>query len=343
MTATARPGRLRMGVCLSLSGKYARFGRQAALGLETWRVLDGAADLIIEDDHSDPRLLATGLRRLSGRCDVLLGPYSTRLARTAGDVAAELGLLIWNHGGAGDDVQAAHPGHVVSVSTPASRYAEPFLAWLAGDPARARLWIVHGKGAFARQVAAGAEATARTLGLGTTRLGPGDGPPSPGPPWDLLCAGTFEEDVHTVVRASRLPHPPRTVCAVAAGIGEFGRAVPDAEGIFGVGQWFPSGGGPAALGPAEVEFLAAYPDPGPPDYPAVQAAAAAVLAAHCMRLAGGTARELVWAAAASLDTSTLFGDFAIDPVNGLQLGHRAVLLRWTRHGPVPAGQRPEGL
>jgi hypothetical protein len=66
----------------------------------------------------------------------------------------------------------------------------------------------------------------------------------------------------------------------------------------------------------------------------VQAVAAAVLAAHCVRLAGGTTRELLWAAASSLDTSTLYGYFMIDPDSGLQLGHRPVLLRWTRRGPV---------
>jgi hypothetical protein len=48
---------LRIGVCLSLSGKFAQFGRQAALGLEAWRSLDGAADLVIEDDRSDRRTL----------------------------------------------------------------------------------------------------------------------------------------------------------------------------------------------------------------------------------------------------------------------------------------------
>src|SRR5258708_39147830 len=73
--------RLRVGACLSLSGTYARFGRQAALGLDIWRALDGAADLRIEDDRSDPRVLETALRRVSRECDVLLGPYSTRLMR----------------------------------------------------------------------------------------------------------------------------------------------------------------------------------------------------------------------------------------------------------------------
>jgi hypothetical protein len=255
--------------------------------------------------------------------------------RTAGDVAAELDRVIWNHGGSGDDVEAAHPGHIVSVPTPTSRYAEPFLRHVANDPEPARLWIIEGRGSFGRQAAGGAEALARALGIDSVRLGPGDALGSSSD-WNLFCAGTFEEDVDAVGRALHSPNPPRTVCAVAAGIRDFGHAVGDAEGIFGVGQWFPHSERTAELGPTEAEFLAAYADRTGtlPDYPAVQAVAAAVLAVHCVRLAGGTTRTLLWSAASALDTTTLFGDFTLDPNSGLQIGHRATLLRWTRQGPV---------
>src|SRR5271170_2756705 len=104
-------GRLRIGACLSLSGKFAQFGRQAAQGLETWRSLDGTADLVIEDDQSDRRTLESVLPGVAERCDLLLGPYSTQLMRTAGRMAAESGWLVWNQGGSGDDVESAHPGH----------------------------------------------------------------------------------------------------------------------------------------------------------------------------------------------------------------------------------------
>src|SRR5271166_3347969 len=73
--------RLRVGACLSLSGRYARFGRQAARGLDAWRSLDGAADLIVADDRSDPRTLADALPGVAARCDVLLGPTTPRCRR----------------------------------------------------------------------------------------------------------------------------------------------------------------------------------------------------------------------------------------------------------------------
>ena len=94
-------GPLRVGACLSLSGRYARFGSQAVRALQAWAALDGDARLVLEDDRSDPGMLQALLPTVAAGCDVLLGPYSTQLARVAGKMAAAAGWLVWNHGGSG--------------------------------------------------------------------------------------------------------------------------------------------------------------------------------------------------------------------------------------------------
>lgn len=305
-------------------------------GLEAWCALDGDAQLIVEDDGSDPGQLTARLRRMASRCDLLLGPYSTQLMRAAGRFVAETDHLLWNHGGAGDDVDAARPGRIVSVLTPASRYAEPFFRGTAVGTVRVPVWIGEGRGSFARQVAAGADLLARRLGLETVRIGPGGSLPGEDGPgtWDLFSAGSFEEDVVMVARAQALARPPRVVCAVAAGVREFGAAVASSAGVYGIAQWFPGRSVDPDLGPKEVDFLAAYSKlaGGPPDYPAVQAAAAAALAAYCARAAGGVKPDALWRMAAGLDTSTLFGGFRIDPVTGVQVKHETVLVSWTPNG-----------
>jgi Periplasmic binding protein len=326
---------LRVGACLSLSGRYSRFGRQAADALRTWSSLDGAAELVIEDDRSDLRRLEAVLPDVARRSDVLLGPYSTQLMRRAGDIGADAGWLVWNHGGSGDDVECAHPGHVVSVLTPTSRYAEPFLQHLADDRDHSMLVIVQGRGSFGRQVADGAAIGAEDLGITTVRVGPDDEIPSLDEGWDLLSAGTYEDDVATVERALDLADPPRLICAVAAGVRDFGDTVRRAHGVFGLGQWF---SGMAVtrsqIGPSESDFLAAHSST--PDYPAIQAVAGAVLAAHCARLAGGSSAPLLWSTATELDTSTLFGSFRVDSETGAQLAHRTVLVRWSAQGLAAA-------
>jgi ABC-type branched-subunit amino acid transport system substrate-binding protein len=289
-------GRLRIGACLSLSGRFASFGQQAARALEAWSYLDGTADILVEDDRSDQKTLETVLPGLAARCDLLLGPYSTQLMRAAGRMAAESGWLVWNHG-------------------------------------PRDLCVAYGSGSFGRQVADGAEAIARGLGIRTVRASPDGQLPPPGmsPEWDLFSAGVFEQDAELTGKALRLPVPPRHVCAMAAGVREFARAVDDPEGVFGIAQWFPGGRSKITLGPSEDDFLRAYAERGGllPDYPAVQAAAGAVLATHCARLADGTDRDSLWTAAAGLKTSTLFGGFAVDPVSGAQIEHRTILVRWT--------------
>lgn len=330
-------GRLRVGACLSLSGKFARFGRQAALGLRAWQSLNGTAELIIEDDRSDRRTLAAVFPDVAARSDILLGPYSTILMRAAGRVAADSDLLVWNHGGSGDDVQQAHPGHVISVLTPTSRYAAPFIRYLADDDDRPRpLCIVRGSGKFGQQAADGATMTAAQLGIASVRAEP-DGFPPPGlsRTWDLFSAGVFEQDAELASEALALPDPPRRLCTVSAGVREFARAAGGPEGVFGIAQWFPGSEQEVLLGPGEEEFLRACAAAGGdvPDYPAVQAAAGAVIAAHCAKLAQSTRRENLWAAATSLDTSTLFGGFRIDPASGVQVKHDTVLVQWTNGEP----------
>jgi ABC-type branched-subunit amino acid transport system substrate-binding protein len=324
---------LRIGACLSLSGRFSRFGRQAARALQAWASLDRGAHVRIEDDASDVSQLRDALPQVAATSDLLLGPYSTLLMRAAGDLAAGAGWIVWNHGGSGDDVERAHPGHVISVLTPARRYAEPFLARLASKTlASAELRIAHGPGRFGRQIADGAEAHARQLGITRLSTGPADTLLSQDLPgdWILLTAGTFEDDIHTVARARSLPNPPRLICAVAAGVQEFGQAITNPAGTLGIAQWFPHTGQRPQLDPTQEQFLAAYgTQPEFPDYPAVQAAATAAIAAHCARLAGTTRPQPLWQAASSLNTSTLFGAFKIDPATGAQTSHQTVLLQWT--------------
>jgi hypothetical protein len=327
--------RLRLGACLSLTGRHARFGRQAALGLQAWQAWSGRTDLMVEDDGGDTVRVAAAIRRLHAGCDLVLGPYSTGLARAAAAEASALDTVIWNHGGAGDHVQDGHPGHVVSVLTPARRYAEPWVHRLARRAERAPLWIVHGGGRWSRQVARGAAALAEALGI---QVAGRDGalPPSRAVPeaWDLLACGSFEEDVAAVTGARRLARPPRELCAVAAGVREFRSQVDRPDGVQGIAQWFP-GAVPEAvhppIGPTEPEFLRAWSrwTSSPPDYPAAQAAAAAALAVHCATVAGATGRTSLWSAATSLETRTVFGGFRIHPVTGAQMRHETVLVRWT--------------
>jgi ABC-type branched-subunit amino acid transport system substrate-binding protein len=324
---------LRLGACLSLTGRYGRFGRQAANGLLAWQRLAGEpVELVVEDDGSDPATFAAAFPRVANRVDLLLGPYSTELMRLAAEFVSDLDALVWNQGGAGDDVQALSPGHVVSVLAPTSRYAVPFVDALAEGRPELELWVVRGHGKFGRQVAAGAIDAAHEHGLATREVSPYDGGGFDGGPdgWALFSAGRFEDDVAIVKAALAADRPPEVIGSVAAGVRDFASEVDDAEGIYGIAQWFPGRDHDAEVGPSESAFLAAYGRLADsiPDYPAVQAAAGATLAVHCAQLAGGVSREALWDVATGLETSTMVGGFKVAPDTGSQVEQTPVLLRW---------------
>jgi ABC-type branched-subunit amino acid transport system substrate-binding protein len=326
--------RLRLGACLSLTGRYGRFGRQAANGLKAWRALaaDGV-ELLIEDDRSDPEQLATAFARVATRCDLLLGPYSTHLMRKAGRLMAEVDGLLWNHGGSGDDVQRMCPGRIVSVLAPATRYAEPFVRARAAERNRAPLWIVRGRGRFGRQVAAGALYQAHRCGLQAVEMHADEDAVSfeQAPDlWDLLSVGPFEDDATVVRKARSAPRPPRAACSVAAGVHDFASVVGHPDGVYGIAQWFPGRRDRPDVGPEEADFIAAYRHVAgsQPDYPAVQAAATAALAVRCAETAGSVERHALWRIVTALRTTTLLGVFEVDRRTGVQLGHASVLLRW---------------
>jgi len=333
--------RLRVGACLSLTGRFGRFGRQAAQGLEVWRELRGGnVALEIEDDGSDPRRLGEALTRIADRSDLLLGPYSTQLMREACHVIGGIEGVLWNHGGAGDDVQRSCPGRIVSVLAPTSRYAQSFVRTRAAVERAAPLWVMRGPGRFGRQVAAGAVAEAEAIGVEALERKPDDSRVFDDLPaeWDLLSVGTFEDDVAIVNAARSARTPPREVCSIAAGVSDFASVVEQPDGIYGIAQWSQGCGDRPALGPRASDFVAAFSSAtgGRPDYPALQAVAGAVVATRCAEVAGSLEREALWAAAVTLETSTLLGAFAIDPETGAQTAHHPVLVRWRGSQPVLA-------
>ena len=231
--------------------------------------------------------------------------------------------LLWNHGGASDDL--ARPG-LVSTPAPASTYLLPLLRLCLRRGVESVL-LVRGCGPFARQVIEGAEHAAAIMGLridvaelASWRVAgslAGRG---------LLIAGTFDEDVEAVRRIRTAAVEVELVGCVGAGIDEFrARLGPLAEGVLAPVQWV-NRDHPAEVGPTAATFARRFEarTGGTPDYPAAQAAATGWLAAEATRR-GLTADEVhQW------HTSTLLGTFALDS-SWRQVGHTPTMVQWN-HG-----------
>ncbi len=310
-------------------------------------------ELVCLDDASDPERGAEIYRSLCAeqRPSLILGPYSSSLARAAAPIVEQAGMLMVNHGGADDDLYTRGYRMIVGVLSPASDYLRGFVRLLAGLKLwRKRVAIVHGASGFARAVADGienecAERYARRKGVRIRVKYTGDFDPDRTPPKlfralarnrvnALVSAGSYAHDlaVMRAVTTANLNIP--VLACVAAGVESFRRDLgEDAEGIVGPSQWEEDFAIEPEIGPSAREFARRMKRAAPAvgcDYPAAQAYAAGLVAAAAIEAAASLDPRTLREAFSELRTSTLFGEFAIDRVTGRQIGHKPLLVQW--HG-----------
>ncbi len=318
---------VRAALITPLSGPLARYGEATALALTLWAERFTGADsvhLAVFDTHKGT---THAVRQAEGeRPDLLFGPYGSG---SVGAVAEKTKRLVWNHSGAGTQAR----GNVVSVLAPAQSYFVGAVdAVRRADPSVRRIGVLHRDSGFGRAIAEGAVETAARCGLRAQRAVL----PAEPPEADLLLvAGRFDDDVRIARRY--LPGPWRAVGLVAAGVEEARAAVGErCAGLLGPAQWLPSAAPLPDEGPTAQEFVAAYRARAgsDPPYPAAQACAAGIVALRCLHMAGASDDAAVLAAARHLDCTTLFGRFRIDPMTGVQVGHRMVTVQWQRGSRV---------
>lgn len=283
---------MQVGAPVPLTGRYAAQGAWMRAGLVAW-ARDSGARLELVDDGSSPDQAVRVAGELAERCPLVLGPYGSDCVRAVARAGAA--PVVWNHGGAADDVQRL-PG-VVSLPSPASRYLVALGRAVALERPGARVHVAVAPGAFARLAREGLEREAGALGLSLVD--------EPDTADAVLLCGPIEWEAGELRRLR--PSGQALIGAVSAGLvpGSDPDAWPGAT--LAPVQWHPDLPSAPELGPAR---------PNVENYVAAQAYAAAVLATHCRTLD----------AARGLRTTTFFGGFALAP-DGLQVGHRLAVVR----------------
>ena len=346
--------RIKFGASLSTSGRYALQGSQALAGLRAWAVgtnADGGvrlpgrgsgvpATLSVYDDGSRPAQAAANVERLITHddVDVLIGPYGSDLTRAVVPVARRHGKVLWNHGGAADDI---HRGGslIVGVFTPASRYLIGLVELIRGiDPEARHVAVLHRRQSPFGGQAAGGLRSVSGQGLRVDALAYSSAHEElaqisaqlrQSRPDIILAAGSFEDDC--ALARGLMANGVRTKAwgFVAAALQEFGRLLgTEAEGFFGPSQCEPDVERPVDLGPSNREVEQAIRRQGAAaDYPALQAYAACLVAQHCVEKSS-VADEDLWTTARSLECTTFFGRFSIGSTTGLQIGKDMVWMQW---------------
>jgi ABC-type branched-subunit amino acid transport system substrate-binding protein len=318
-------------VALSLTGPFARQGREALAGLQLWAEEAGVRLTVVDDGGSRSAVLRAYDAWLEQAVDLLLGPYASGLVRAVAPLVCDAGRLLYNHGGSADDL--ARPG-LVSLPAPASTYFDGAVQEAMARQIK-RLLVARGPGPFARAVAEGAAAHASHLGIDAQTITVGSLTAADAAGAALLVVGRFEEDVAVIRRVRGWPRAPALLAAVAAGLPAFGEQLgPAAEDVLGPVQWWPSRRRPQ-VGPSGADFADRYRrrTGREPSYVAAQAAAAGYLAHAAHR------RDLTAQTVLQWTTSTLLGDFALDG-GWRQVGHRVRTIWWQHGRMVPVSQAP---
>jgi ABC-type branched-subunit amino acid transport system substrate-binding protein len=301
--------------------------------LELWAQEAGVRLTIADDGGSRSVALRAYAAWLREGVDLLIGPYGSGLVRAVAPLLCDGGRLLYNHGGAADDL--ARPG-LVSLPAPASSYFDGAVQEAVTRRVD-RLLVVRGPGPFARAVADGAAARASERGIEAHTIMVGSLTAADAADGALLVVGRFEEDVAVVRRVRGWPRAPALLGAVAAGLPAFGEQLgPAAEDVLGPVQWWPSWRRPE-VGPSGVDFAGRYQrrTGSEPSYVAAQAAAAGYLGHAAQRQGLAAETVLGWR------TSTLLGGFALD-AGWRQVGHRVRTIRWQHGRMVLVGQGPTG-
>ena len=366
---------IRVGIPVSLTGQFSLQGRQTLAGIRAWAddvnraggvVVGGSAhavELVWRDDEGRRDNVISITRQLivDDRVDLLVGPYSAVLTNAAAEVARDHRKLLWNQGGASPLVYQRGDPWVVGILTPADEYLAGLLPAVRDVvPEASTVGIVRAAtGAFPRDVASGVERSAGGYGFRNVLSLKFDAAADDfrdvveavgeTTPDVLVVAGRFQNDLRIAELLAETAPRLVAVAVVAAGVDAFRERLGGlAENFIGPSQWEPEAVGDRDYGPSVAEVQCSLRQAGHPviDYPMAQAYAVGVVMQRCVEECGTLEDEALRQVAASLDFTSFYGRFRIDPDAGRQVGKPSLLVQWRQGRKVvvwPPEHRQERL
>jgi branched-chain amino acid transport system substrate-binding protein len=148
-TTTAKnTGPIKIGISLSLSGDFAADGQAFQQGYQLWAdkvnasggLLGRQVTLDIVNDASSDTQVVTNYQKLItiDKCDLLFGPFSTKLTKPAAAIANRYGFALVEGAGGGPSVFTQGLNNVFDVSLPVANNLVSFTQLILSLPANER-------------------------------------------------------------------------------------------------------------------------------------------------------------------------------------------------------------
>jgi branched-chain amino acid transport system substrate-binding protein len=339
-------GPIRIGASLSLTGSYAKLGKNQHEGYKLCEkdlnarggLLGRKVEMVVYDDQSAPATAVRLYEKLitEDKVDGVMGPYSSPVTEAAANVTEKYKKVMVSPLAATTSIFKKGRHYIFMVISPAEVYLEG-LVDIAAKRGLKTIAVVNEDTLFSKAAAAGAAELAKKKGMqvvfqeaypkGNTDFSALLTKIKATNP-DVIAAGTYFDDAVALTRQMKElnVNPKMYGVTVGGDLPEFYDTLKqNAEFIYGATQWEPS-----LPYPGIKEFMDSYrKDFGhDPSYHSAAGYAGCVIYAEGVKRAGTLDADRVREALLKLETRTMFGEYKVD-ADGFQIAHKMVLFQWS--------------
>jgi len=344
--ATAQ-GPIRIGASLSLTGTYAKLGKNQHEGYQLCEkelnakggVLGRKVQFVVYDDQSMPATAVRLYEKLitEDKVDAIMGPYSSPVTEAAVNVTEKYKKVMVAPLAATTSIFKKGRKYIFMVISPAEVYLEGLLD-MAAKRALKTVAVVNEDTLFSKAAASGAVELAKKKGLQVvfteaypkgntdfsallTKLKAANA--------EVLAAATYFDDAVALTRQMKEldVNPKMYGVTVGGDLPEFYDTLKqNAEYIYGATQWEPT-----LPYPGNQEWHETYKKEfgHEPSYHSAAGYAGCVIYAEAAKRANTLDADRVREQLLKLETRTIFGDYKVD-ADGFQVAHKMVTFQWQK-------------
>ena len=338
-------GPIRIGASLSLTGTYAKLGKNQHEGYQLCMkdlnarggLLGRKIDLVVYDDQSLPATAVRLYEKLitEDKVDAVMGPYSSPVSEASANVTEKYKKVMVAPLAATTSIFKKGRKYMFMVISPAEGYLEG-LVEMASRRGLKTIAVVNEDTLFSKAAASGAVELAKKKGLqvvyteaypkGNTDFSALLTKVKAANP-DVVAAATYFDDAVALTRQMKElnVNPKMYGVTVGGDLPEFYDTLKqNAEYIYGATQWEPT-----LPYPGNQEFFDAYrKDFGhEPSYHSAAGYAGCIIYAEGVKRAGSLDADRVREQLLKLETKTMFGEYKVD-ADGFQVAHKMVTFQW---------------
>jgi len=340
-------GPIRIGASLSLTGTYAKLGKNQHEGYQLCEkdlnakggLLGRKVQFAVYDDQSMPATAVRLYEKLitEDKVDAIMGPYSSPVTEAAVNVTEKYKKVMVAPLAATTSIFKKGRKYIFMVISPAEGYLEG-LVDMAAKRGLKTVAVVNEDTLFSKAAASGAVELAKKKGMqvvfteaypkGNTDFSALLTKLKAANP-DVLAAATYFDDAVALTRQMKElnVNPKMYGVTVGGDLPEFYDTLKqNAEYIYGATQWEPT-----LPYPGNQEWFDTYKKEfgHEPSYHSAAGYAGCVIYAEAVKRANSLDGDKVRDQLLKLETRTIFGDYKVDP-DGFQVAHKMVTFQWQK-------------